>query len=115
MKTYYLESAPPSLNNAFPTGKNGRRYKSKRYSDWFDGAMWLLKKQGIVKIDGPYGLEITIGRHLSKADIDNLIKPISDVLNKVGVTDDDSKMETVTITRATRPDIRIVIFKVDLA
>lgn len=115
MKTYYLETPPPSLNMAFPTGKNGRRYKSKAYADWCDNAGWLLKSQGIQKVDGPYGLEITFGRHLSRADIDNLIKPISDTLNKVGATDDDKFMDSVTITRAERPDVRITVFSMGAA
>lgn len=25
---------PPSLNNAYPTGRNGRRYKSEKYRAW---------------------------------------------------------------------------------
>lgn len=108
---YRLTTAPPSLNNATPTvGK--RRVKSARYKAWIMAAGLELKKQNIRMVGSPYGINIDVGRKLSKADIDNLIKPISDLLVKMGATPDDRKMDEVSIARADRDDVLIRVWQI---
>lgn len=122
-KIYTLTSAPPSLNHAFPTVikykmKHGRRspypsrIKSAEYKAWATKAGWELNTQSISKISGPYKLDIEIGFRLSRADLDNLIKPISDLLVSMGATDDDKHMTAVSIERTNRADVLIEIQEV---
>lgn len=109
MAEYHLTTAPPSLNNAFATvGK--RRIKTADYKAWIEAAGWELKVQGITPVGSPYGISIEIGRKTSKSDIDNLIKPISDLLVKMGATPDDRKMDEVTIRRADREDVLVCVY-----
>lgn len=43
MKLSYIP-IPPSINHAFPTAWNGRRFKSKAYTDWEkEFELWRLK------------------------------------------------------------------------
>lgn len=108
-KTYTFSEAPPSLNHAFPTGKNGRRYKSKEYKGWFALAATQLSLQGIKPISGSYSLDIEVGRKSSRADIDNLIKPIADLLVKSGATPDDRKMDLLLIRRVDGSGVRVTV------
>lgn len=103
-----LSKAPPSLNNAFVNSKAGGRYRSKRYDDWRALAKAeLMTQRAMGCVTGPYALDIQLGAKLSRADIDNLIKPIADILGEMGFTPDDSKMAHVSITK--RPDLDKII------
>lgn len=107
MITYALTQAPPSLNNAFSNVGGVGRVKSKPYKAWLTAAGWEIKGQGLRQFQGDYALDIEIGRNTSRADIDNLIKPISDLLVSMKVTDDDSAMQRVSIARTDRMDVLI--------
>lgn len=112
--TYILTSAPPSLNNAFVNVGRGRK-KSAAYKAWLRGAGWELKAQGVMPgkvpvVSGPYGLDITLGRALTRADVDNLIKPISDLLVKMGATDDDRRMDEVSIRFSDVPHVSVRVY-----
>lgn len=105
---YILSHAPPSLNNAYSNRLKGRT-KTAAYKQWIDAAGMELNIQRIRPITGPYMLRIEIGRSLTRADIDNLIKPIADLLVKMGATDDDRCMEGVSIAFTGRSDVLIEV------
>lgn len=108
-KTYTFSEAPPSLNHAFPTGRNGRRYTSKEYKSWQALAAVQLNIQGIEPVTGPYTLDIEVGRKSSRADIDNLIKPLADLLVKAGATPDDRKMGALSIRRVDGTGVKVTV------
>lgn len=83
---------PPSLNNAFPTSKTGRRFKSSRYKAWSEEAGWELKRylKG-AGLRGPVRLLYAFNEKETRADLGNLEKPVTDLLVTHGVIDGDSK------------------------
>lgn len=81
---------PPTANHIWIRAKKGMR-KSDAYTLWLNDAGWLAKSQRPGKVIGSYLLSIDAARpDKRKRDIDNLIKPVSDLLMKVGVIADDS-------------------------
>ena len=88
---YHLTAAPPSLNNA--TGNNragkGGRTRTQRYQTWRRTAGWELVAQGRIHITGPFGIRLFYLRAASKADLDNLVKPVLDCLESIGFIEND--------------------------
>lgn len=87
---------PPTANNLFMNvGK--RRIRTKAYDAWIAEASYWIHIQNAPVVGGPYTLAIIAHRPDRRArDIDNLIKPISDVLTKTSVISDDSRAEKVS-------------------
>lgn len=87
---------PPSANRLWVRAKKGMR-KSDRYSAWLKEAGWAVLAQPRKRISGPYKLSIHASRPDRRSrDIDNLIKPISDLLQTVGVIENDCDCEMVS-------------------
>jgi crossover junction endodeoxyribonuclease RusA len=87
---------PPTTNNLYANGKKGR-YRTPTYDAWLKEAGWALNIQRPGSIEGQYRLTITAQRPDRRArDVDNLIKPLSDLLKKHGVIEDDSKALSVS-------------------
>lgn len=84
-------SKPISLNGIFGNSKKGRK-RTAIYNKWANQSKWEIQSQNVKSINGDYQLELYVGRTCTRADIDNLIKPIADLLVKLGITSDDSKM-----------------------
>lgn len=78
-QTFYLP-VPPSLNNAFINIKGRGRIKSPEYRAWTVEAGYRLKGQGPVPIKGPVMVSIIAIETNLQRDIDNLIKPVLDLL-----------------------------------
>ena len=98
---------------AFPSNKSGGRHKSKEYKSWIEKVKTELQQQHPTMepvVSGKYGLEIQVGRKMTRADIDNLIKPIADILVKSKITPDDRKMEKVSIRKIDGPYVYISIW-----
>jgi Holliday junction resolvase RusA-like endonuclease len=93
-----LLPVPPSANGLFANRAAGGRHRVKVYDEWRLEAGWSLQMQRPGRIAGPYILEITIPRGVG-GDLDNRIKPISDLLVSLRVIDDDKHAERVTIMR----------------
>ena len=88
---------PPSVNTAFPSGRNGRRHKSKRYVAWCEEAGWLLKSQKPGHIKGEVNVTIELQKpDKRRRDLDNYNKPVLDLLVDHGVIDDDSMIQKLT-------------------
>ncbi|KKJ75422.1 hypothetical protein WH95_18445 [Kiloniella litopenaei] len=107
--TYTTQAKPISLNNAYKNVKGRGRVKTAEYKAWIMALQYEFKSQLRHKIEGPYKLIIRVNQHVTKADVDNLIKPISDVLVSIGATDDDRKMRGVDIEYEDREDTIIWI------
>lgn len=93
---------PPSVNNLFATNKRtGGRYKAPNYRRWQAQAdLWFItQKAGMKPVRGPYSAEIKVPES-TRADLDNLQKPILDYLVRVCLTDDDRNCQRVSIERA---------------
>lgn len=110
---YTLTLKPISLNNAYKNVRGRGRVKTKEYEAWHLGAAMELRGQFLSKgrptFEGPYSLDIRVGRKQTKADVDNLIKPIADALVKAGMTPDDRKMTGVNIKYEDRTNTLIKI------
>lgn len=86
---------PPTVNNLYANGAKGR-YRTPNYDAWLTHAGLECNRQRPGCLDGGYHLKITAERPDRRArDIDNLIKPVSDLLKKQGVITDDSKAQSV--------------------
>jgi crossover junction endodeoxyribonuclease RusA len=87
---------PPSANRLWIRAKKGMR-KSEEYCAWLEKAGWLAKSQRPGKVLGAYKLSIHAPRPDRRhRDIDNIIKPISDLLQAIGVIESDHLCEMVS-------------------
>lgn len=90
---------PPSVNQCwYNVPKRGRK-NTPVYEAWATAAGWEMKIARPVKVSGPYFLEILVHPGMP-GDIDNRIKPISDLLVKLDLVDDDKHAQSVTIRRS---------------
>ncbi len=100
---------PPSANRLWIRARVGMR-KSDAYSAWINEAAWTIKAQRPQKVSGPYKLSIHASRPDKRArDIDNIIKPISDVLQLAGVIENDSDCEMVSARWVTSGGTGVVV------
>ena len=86
---------PPSANNMWTLKRKGLRL-SPQYEAWLNEAGWLAKAQRAGSVAGRYELRVIIGRRglkKTRRDLDNLLKPISDLLVNIGTVQDDSLCE----------------------
>lgn len=85
---------PPSINKLFATSwKSKQRFRSKVYKAWAEEAGYALKGQ--IKPDQRFGGFIAITMRFGrpdkrKRDLDNLAKPVCDLLVSYSVIKDDS-------------------------
>lgn len=94
---------PPSVNSLFFNVRGRGRVKTKRYSDWIVDAGMAAKAQMRLhdyRVEGPFGLEAIAYRpDKRKRDLDNLLKPILDLLGPktLGVIEDDHLCQSIKI------------------
>lgn len=92
MLTFQLP-LPPSVNHLWAT-VGSRRVKTKHYKSWIDLAtIGLLGARPHKKLWYPVEVEIRIWKckgFSTNRDIDNIIKPVLDVLVSEGVIDGDT-------------------------
>lgn len=87
---------PPSANRIWRKGGD-HIHKSTEYKNWLMDAGLIAKSQRQPGIVGPYKLSIQASRpDRRRRDLDNLIKPISDLLTTIGIIDDDCHCELLT-------------------
>lgn len=87
-----LEITKPFSLNGANYNHEGGRGKTSKYKAWIAKSGWEVNIQPSRPIKGLYELQIITGRKVSKADVDNIVKSISDLLVKIHITGDDSKM-----------------------
>ena len=86
---------PPSVNRLWRAGKDGKVYRSPKYTAWRKEAMWELKAQAkSQKVCGSYKLTLlAVKPDKRKRDIGNLEKAVSDILVTMGIIEDDNLCE----------------------
>ncbi len=87
--TLTLPIMPPSTNNLFVNVPGKGRIKSAEYNRWINQAGMLIKAQCRERMSSRANVSIFI-EEKQGADIDNRIKPVLDLLVKVGVLAGDS-------------------------
>lgn len=83
---------PPSTNRIWRQGQ-GRVHKSQEYKDWIALSAWEIRAQlgPHPVITKPFKIDLRINRpDKRKRDLDNLIKPILDLLALYGLIENDS-------------------------
>lgn len=97
---YFKLPLPPSQNNMFINGRAGKgRFISPLYKAWKNEASMCAYLQNKARIEGPFAVQINAVRpDKRRRDIDNLIKPLVDLLVSQGFVTDDSEMQQVTAT-----------------
>ena len=91
---------PPTVNSYYGNAKNGRKYLTKRGRDYKKDAALEVMGQTYLR---QYGrLEVNIDAYppdKRKRDIDNILKPLLDVLTECYVWEDDSQIDVLRIRR----------------
>jgi len=87
---------PPSAN-ALHDHAPGRPVRSGAYTAWIRDAGWRLLEQRPGRVPGAYILLLAVPETETKADLDNLSKATSDLLQKHGVIDNDRKARRVVL------------------
>jgi len=88
---------PPSVNKLFRNVPGKGRVKTGHYKAWIEQAGWEIRRQRPGKIDGAYKLLVLIGP--TRADIDNLSKGLSDLLQAHGVVENDRLADSLHMER----------------
>jgi Holliday junction resolvase RusA-like endonuclease len=86
-----LTLPPPSLNNAFRNVPGIGRVKTKHYRRWIRDAGWEITAQRPEPVNGPVYVWFELGEKASRADADNLIKAMFDLLVSQHLIEADSK------------------------
>ncbi|MCC7253180.1 RusA family crossover junction endodeoxyribonuclease [Hyphomicrobium sp.] len=81
---------PPSVNRCWRNVRGVGRVRTARYRAWVDEAGWELLGQHPRAIPGPVAITIRAGRPQRRRDLDNVLKPLLDLLVATHVIQDDS-------------------------
>lgn len=87
--TLTLSMPPPSLNHAFINAGKAGRIKSPIYRGWQTMAHLELRRQSGWHVPGRIKVYLHFNRAETRADLDNLIKPVLDLLVAAGRIADD--------------------------
>ena len=86
---------PPTANHMWQRRRNGMRL-SDAYQRWLTSAGYIANAQRAGKMTGRYKLSIQAVRpDRKRRDLDNIIKPISDLLVRLGTIEDDCNCEMI--------------------
>jgi len=96
-------SLPPSVNGAWANVEGVGRRKTSAYRAWIKTAKGEISagRQAWRPIEGAYKLTIVV--RAPAMDIDNVVKPISDLLQKMGMVRNDRNMTHLEVARADGP------------
>jgi Holliday junction resolvase RusA-like endonuclease len=109
---------PPSTNNMYGKGR-GRVFLSDRYRKWIKQSVLEVMASGVMRgvktITGPFKAIITVDKNLSKADCDNLVKPVLDLAEKrLKIISNDKNAVDVGVGWGTAPlGCRLTIIPVE--
>ena len=94
-----LVPAPPSANHLYVRTRGGQA-RSAEYKAWLQNCGWLFIAERCPKFAKPAPLGVSIEAHVSRRrDVDNLIKPILDLLEAAGGVEDDRYVDEVFAAR----------------
>jgi crossover junction endodeoxyribonuclease RusA len=94
--------APPTANNLFPTGKSGKRFCSKPYTNWKAEAARVFQKtrDGAIDAKARVGIKYEYAFADKRArDIANFEKAVTDFLVQQGVIADDCQIDEIHLFR----------------
>jgi Holliday junction resolvase RusA-like endonuclease len=109
---------PPSTNQMYGKGR-GRVFLSDRYRKWIKVSCQEVMAAGVMRgvqtITGPFKAIITVDKNLSRADCDNLIKPVLDLAEKrLKIISNDKNATSVGVGWGTAPlGCRLTIIPVE--
>lgn len=99
---------PPSANKLW-RAVNGRQIKSAEYRAWLSENARVRRAN---PLDGPYELQVVAtAPDKRRRDLDNLIKPIGDIIQALGFVSDDKHMRRLVAEwgEAEAPGVDITI------
>lgn len=103
---------PPSANHLWRHVSGGKAYKSNAYKAWLTEAGYKARQQAKGRVAGCYALSILASRpDRRKRDIDNLLKPVSDLLQGLGLIDGDhlcQRIEAEWVTHLTGVRVAVI-------
>ena len=96
--TFELSTLPPSTNALWRVAAGGHGYKSARYAAWCEAAGWELAAQKPGRIEGNYAIALRfVAPDRRPRDLDNLCKPVSDLLVSAGAIESDHLARKITL------------------
>lgn len=108
-------SKPPSINHVYGyTSRGGfaRSYITKEGKVWFEESAYKLKSQYKKRTPITTPCEIWIELHTCRIqDVDNILKPILDLLQKTGVVKNDNQFYKLDVEKfkSTKEEERVEI------
>lgn len=94
MTELHLPILPPSANDLWCIA--GRRLvRTDEYDRWLDTMGHFVNRQCRSTLAVPYKLSIAARRPHNRFDLDNIIKPTSDLLQKMGAIRNDNLCEMI--------------------
>ena len=100
---------PPTVNTFYSVNK-GRKLISKKGRAYKKEAGYFLKAKGLT---GPIAVEIACNPpDKRKRDLDNILKPLLDVMTENGVYEDDSQINYLLIYKCSEVEKGTVEIKV---
>jgi crossover junction endodeoxyribonuclease RusA len=100
----------PISNNAIWRNFGSRTIKSERYRTWEVAAKGDVRRQNPPRIEGPYEIDITLGRKdKRRRDLGNYEKSVSDLLVACGVVEDDCLAQRVTLAWGPVDGCKVVV------
>lgn len=90
---------PPTTNNLFCTGRNGRRFTNPIYAQWQWAAAAALQEQKPIEgVKGPFRFWLTVPVDM-RGDVDNRLKAAIDFCVAHAITPDDKHAQSVKAER----------------
>jgi len=101
---------PPSANRLWRAVR-GRQIKSAEYRQWLEAnAAHALAWPRVVALDGHYALHVVAtAPDKRRRDLDNLLKPIGDLIQHLGLVTDDKNMRRLTAEWGSAPSAGVQI------
>jgi Holliday junction resolvase RusA-like endonuclease len=99
-----IEIKPLSVNQVW----QGRRYKTEEYDEYIKDCLRLLPKRPIIKGFISVNLSFYL-KNANRCDLDNLIKPLLDILKKRGYFQDDRYIQKIEAQKVKSDKNRISI------
>jgi len=88
-----IQTHPLSVNKVW----QGRRFKTKCYKDYEEELLYKIKGkkvEGFVEIDYKFYI-----KYFKTSDVGNFEKPLSDIIVKAGLIDDDRFIKKITMEK----------------
>lgn len=90
MSATFTIPKPPSANGLFANVPGKGRIKTRSYKAWIKEAGWVLRIARVKAATGRVRVRLEVETPKApKADIDNIVKPVMDLLKTAGVIADD--------------------------